>query len=214
MLSGWLAPTTVEEFRRTHLQRLPFARPGAATDARARCSWQTVERLFRNRPAPAFLAVRDTRLIDVEPPDSLAGLRALLRGGVAFVLRRTERHDEGLRELATAFAADLPGDVHIQLFVTPAGSFSFGWHYDFEDVFVAQMEGTKRYYFRRNTVDLDTPRDAKPDFAALRRETTPLGGADLAPGDWLYLPTRWWHVARSLEDCVSMSVGVWPAGRG
>lgn len=213
MLSGWLAPTTVEEFRRTHLQRLPIARPGAAADARARCSWETVERLFQHRPAPAFLAVRDTRLIDVQPPSSLAALRALMREGVAFVLRRTERHDEGLHELATAFAADLPGEVHIQLFVTPAGSFSFGWHYDFEDVFVAQMEGTKRYYFRRNTVDLHTPRDAKPDFAALRRETTPLGGADLAPGDWLYLPTRWWHVARSVDDCVSMSVGVWPARR-
>jgi len=214
VLGTWLAPTTVGEFTRTHLQRLPFARPGAAMGARRACSWGTVERLFQERPPPAFLAVRDAQLIDVAPPPSLAALRALMQDGVAFVIRRTERHDAGLRAIADAFARELPGEVHIQLFVTPAGSFSFGWHYDFEDVFVAQMEGSKRYYFRQNTVDLDTPRDATPDFDALRRERSALGGADLVPGDWIYLPTRWWHVARSLDDCVSMSVGVWPAGRG
>jgi hypothetical protein len=30
MLSEWLAPIPVQEFARTHLQRSPFARPGAA----------------------------------------------------------------------------------------------------------------------------------------------------------------------------------------
>jgi hypothetical protein len=211
VLARWLAPTTVDEFGRTHLQRLPFARPGVAGDARDACSWQTVARLFQDRPGPAFLAVRDARSIDVPPPDSLATLRAMLRDGIAFVIRRTERHDAGLQAIATSFARDLPGEVHVQLFVTPAGSYSFGWHYDFEDVFIAEIEGAKRYYFRENTVDRDTPPDATPDFGALRRETTPIGGADLVPGDWLYVPTRWWHVARSLEDCISMSIGVFPA---
>jgi 50S ribosomal protein L16 3-hydroxylase len=213
VLARWLAPTTVDEFTRSHLQRLPYARPSAAMDARAACSWHTVERLFQNRPAPAFLAVRGAKLIDVPAPASLVDVQSLLRDGVAFVIRRTERYDSGLQSIATDFASDLPGEVHIQLFVTPAGSRGFGWHYDFEDVFIAQVEGTKRFYFRENTVDLDTPRDAVPDFAALARETTPLAGACLAPGDWIYLPTRWWHVARSVDDCISMSVGVYPAGR-
>ena len=199
---------TVDEFARTHLQRLPYARPGTALDARGACSWRTIARLFQDRPA--FLAVREARSIDVPAPDSIDTLRAMLREGIAFVIRRTERHDAELHRIATWFARDLPGEVHVQIVVTPAGSYSFGWHYDFEDVFIAEIEGAKRYYFRENTVDCDTRRDRTPDFAALRRETSPLGGADLVPGDWLYVPTRCWHVARSLDDCISMSIGVFP----
>jgi hypothetical protein len=180
---------------------------------RRACSWDTVVRLFQDSPPPTFLSVRGTRLVDVPAPASIAQLAALMRDGVAFVIRRTERHDAGLYEIATSFARDLPGEVHIQLFVTPAGSHSFGWHYDFEDVFIAQLEGAKQFYFRQNTVDPDTPRDTTPDFAALRRETSSLAAARLVPGDWIYLPSRWWHVARSIDDCISLSVGVYPSPR-
>jgi ribosomal protein L16 Arg81 hydroxylase len=42
---------------------------------------------------------------------------------------------------------NIPGEVHVQLFVAPAGTHSFGWHYDDEDVYIVQTEGSKDYFF-------------------------------------------------------------------
>jgi 50S ribosomal protein L16 3-hydroxylase len=129
------------------------------------------------------------------------------------VIRRAERNDPALADLAAAFAADLPGTINVQLFVTRAGTNGFGWHYDFEEVFIVQTAGVKDYYFRENTVDRDTPLGTQPNFEKFRDERGPLRTARLCAGDWLYIPSRWWHMARCQEDSLSISIGVLPAGR-
>lgn len=211
MLREWLAPGTLEDFARSHLRRLPEARPSSARAVTSLFTWETFGRVLGSDPAPDVLVVDAGRELAVAPPRDLATARGLFREGAGFVVRRAERHDPGLRALAESFAKDLPGEVHLQLFVTPAGRHGFAWHYDFEEVFIAQTAGVKDYYFRPNTVDLDTPLGAQPDFAAYRRETSPMGAARLGAGDWLYLPGRWWHVAKCVEDSLSISVGVLPA---
>ena len=85
----------------------------------------------------------------------------------------------------------------------------FGWHYDAEDVFIAQTAGEKDYYFRENTVEADTPFPPK-DFQAYHAETSALQTAHLVAGDFLYIPARWWHMALCREDALSISVGVMP----
>ena len=208
MLREWLAPTPVAEFARTHLGRAPDARPRAARAAVPLFTWPTLDRILRVEPAPDLLVVNAGRLLDVPPPRDLARLRELMAKGAGVVIRRAERLDAGLASLAESFARDLPGEVHLQLFVTPAGRHGFAWHYDFEEVFIAQTAGVKDYYFRENTVDPHVPRGAQPDFTAYRRETSPVATARLHAGDWLYVPSRWWHVARCVEDSLSISVGV------
>ena len=66
----------------------------------------------------------------------------------------------------------------------------------------------KNYFFRANTVTQDVKNDAM-DFAGIRREASPIGTATLIRGDWLYIPSGWWHVAQCVEDSLSMSLGVW-----
>jgi hypothetical protein len=34
----------------------------------------------------------------------------------------------------------------------------------------------------------------------------------LIAGDWLYVPARWWHVAKCVEDSLSISLGVFVDG--
>jgi ribosomal protein L16 Arg81 hydroxylase len=131
-----------------------------------------------------------------------------MRRGVGLVIRRAEQHDVGLARLATSFAEDIPGEMHIQLFVTPAGTHSFGWHYDFEDVFIVQTTGVKEYFLRDNTVERQRARGTCPDFERFRHEVTPLAAVQLLRGDWLYIPARWWHVAKCIKDSLSISVGV------
>lgn len=208
MLQQWLSATPVAQFVGTHLHRQPYAQPDAARSAIERFGWETLDRVLRVEPEPDLIVIARGKPVDAPSPKSLAEVRALMRQGAGLVIRRAERLDPGLTELAVSFAQDLPGEVHLQLFVTPAGTHGFSWHYDFEDVFIAQTDGAKEYFFRENTVDLQTPREVQPDFTRIRSEVTPVGSAQLEPGDWLYLPRRWWHMAHCLRDSLSISVGV------
>jgi hypothetical protein len=211
LLKEWLAPMGVEEFVAEYVGRRPWARASAAGGAAEALTWQTLDRVLGG--ADDVLVVNGGRTLPVPAPRTLAEARGLMARGLGFVVRRAERHDEQLAALATAFACDFPGEVHIQLFVTASGTSGFGWHYDFEDVFIVQTAGTKDYYFRDNTVDRHTPRGCQPDFRVVRAETSPLATSRLWPADWLYLPSRWWHAARCVEDSLSMSIGVFPSAR-
>ena len=210
MLDEWLAPASVHDFVRDHIGRTPHARPGAAARA-VRCfDWAVLDRVLQQRPSDMLVASRG-RLVDVPAPRNLCDVRQLMAARLGLVIRKSERHDSQLAELAHAFARHLPGKVHVQLYVTPAGTHTFGWHYDFEDVFIAQTVGMKDYHFRDNTVAQDTRIGSQPDFGWIRRETSPLFGSQLIPGDWLYIPRRWWHLVHSVEDSLSISIGVLPA---
>lgn len=204
MLRAWLAPTTVETFVDTFLHRQPWAAPGAGAAQIPLFGWDTLDRILA-ADDPDVLVVARGGLVDLPRPRTAADCRALMQLGVGLAMRHNERHDPGLAALAEAFVRDLPGRAHVQAFVTPGGTHGYGWHYDEEDVFIVQTAGAKDYYFRPNTVD-----DRPPgDFKRFRQETSPMGTARLLPGDCLYIPARWWHMARCLEDSLSISLGVY-----
>lgn len=207
VLQQWLGATPVADFRVSVLGREPLARPAAARAAAPLLQWPTLDRLLR-RPDLDVLVVRAGREGGPARPRGLAGLRRLMDAGLGLVVRRAERQDEGLARLGRDVARDLAGSAHVQLFVTAGGTNGFSWHYDAEEVFIVQTAGSKDYYFRRNTIDPDPAPGARPDFARVREETTPVMTATLAPGDWLYLPRGWWHVARARTDSLSISLGV------
>jgi len=210
MLTEWLAPQDLGWFMRNHFQTAPFARPGAARDAVPVLDWQTLDRVLGSGQPLDVMTVRAGALQEVAIPRSLEDARALMRAGVSVVVRGAERHDPQLRALADGFEAALPGEVHVQVYATPAATNSYGWHYDFEDVFIAQTAGVKDYYFRQNTVARDTRLGDQLDFTAVRKETSPIYQSRLIAGDWLYIPSTWWHLVKCAEDSLSISVGVMP----
>lgn len=212
MLREWLAPMSVAEFERTVLGKQPWASPGAAAPAVPLCTWQRLGNVLAREPAPDVLVVAKGSLVrNAAAPRSLSALRALMQLGVGICARRVEHHDSELAALAQSMSRDLPGQTHVQLFATPGGTYGFSWHYDFEDVFIVQTAGIKDYYFRANTVEAHRPCGTMPDFAGVRRETSPVHTARLITGDCLYVPARWWHMARCTEDSLSISLGVLPA---
>src|SRR5438045_1164509 len=62
------------------------------------------------------------------------------------------------------------------------------------------------------TVATDTALGERLDFTSVRAERSPMFSARLAAGDWLYLPPRWWHLVKCVEESLSISVGVMPPG--
>jgi len=210
VIDAWLSPMNVETFLRTHLQKVPLARPGAATIAVPLFQWSTFETLFQSTASIDLLTVDRGMLVDTPSPLSLRDVRQLLHEGVSVVVRGAERNVPALTRLTDGFSARLPGEVHAQLYATPAGTHSYGWHYDFEDVFIVQTAGVKDYYFRENTTALDARLGGPMNFEKVRQERSPLFCSRLQPGDWLYLPSRWWHFVTCVEESLSISVGVMP----
>ena len=208
MLPEWLAPDELPGFMSDHFQLAPFARAGAAKSALGALDWATVDRVLRSDEPLDVMTVRSGQLFDVPLPRSLDAARVLMKAGISVVVRAAERHDAGLRRVAEAFEAALPGEVHIQVYATPGGTNSYGWHYDFEDVFIAQTAGVKDYYFRRNTVARDAVLGDRLDFTRVRSEVSPIYQSRLIAGDWLYIPATWWHLVKCAEDALSISVGV------
>ena len=206
MLSSWLQDITREDFLRDHFQREPLARPGTARQAVPLLNWGVVAQLVDSHPDT--MIVRNGRLRTDPPPATFEQAMALFRDGYSIVMRRCERHHPLLRALADAVGAELEGDVSIQTYITPPGFRSFGWHYDCEDVFVVQTGGVKEFFLRRNTVNPFPTLDAMPRDMQYERETTPALASTLAAGDVLYIPRGWWHVARSIEESLSLSIGV------
>ena len=207
MIRNWLAPMPLESFLATHFEREPFVQPSTAAEAVPLLDWPAVGRLLAAKAD--VLAVRKGRLVPETAPAHLEAARDLLREGCSLVIRGCDLHDRGLSALARAFEAEIGGEAAVQAFVSPGGSRSFGWHYDCEDVFIAQTVGAKEYQLRRNTVNPAPTLDAMPkDMHYERETTTAVLACTLVPGDWLYVPRGWWHVGQAASDSLSISIGL------
>jgi hypothetical protein len=211
MLAEWLAPVDLESFRRSYLHRSAWALPHSARSALGVLDWTILDQVLSS-PTPADIIVCAAgKMLPFPAPTDLTELKAYMRMGIGLCMRHTQRSHPRLAGLAAEFALALPGSVQVQIFVTPGETHGFGWHYDVEDVFIAQVAGVKDYYFRENTVEPAAP-FPPPDFNAFHAESSPLQTATLVPGDFLYIPARWWHMAVCREDSLSISVGVIPDG--
>ena len=96
------------------------------------------------------------------------------------------------------------------MYCTPGGQFGFGWHYDAEEVFIVQTTGRKQYSLRKNTVNPWPIEETLPADMQYEREIMPLVRCELAAGDWLYIPSGYWHMGESRETAISLAIGVQP----
>ena len=208
MLPEWLEPAPPDFFLRNHVaKRRPYAKPQSAQRAAGIFKWNLLDRLLP-MPTTDVLVISRGRLADRPVPRNLDDTRILLRDGIGLVIRHAEQLDVPLAALAHSLTKTMPGTAHVQLFVTPAETHGFSWHYDAEEVFIVQTAGVKDYFLRENTVAASAL--AMPDFGRFRDEVSPVGSVRLIEGDWLYIPGRWWHMAKCVEDSLSISIGVSP----
>lgn len=213
VLQELLDPVPVREFLHSNFTRLPFAMPNRA------------ERYTHDLTAADFAAmvegsrstlrvVRDGRLVEDKAHMSWAEAQDYHRRGYTLLVRYAERSSAKLQALAGEFARFFHAPVDIQVYLTPDKSQAFGWHYDLEEVFIIQVKGCKEYTIRQNTLNPLPVWDNMPADMAYGRETSRLRmTCRLEAGDWLYIPSGWWHIAQTREESIHLSIGVMPVVR-
>ncbi|MCA9116841.1 MAG: cupin-like domain-containing protein [Planctomycetaceae bacterium] len=207
ILDRLLGPVSRDSFFADTFLRQPFSSPGTAKHLCGNGSWQTALDLLAAEDADV-LVVRDGERWPEERVPAPEEAAALREDGYTLLVRHAERHDQRLARLAAAFESELSGDTDVHVYATPGGKHGFGWHYDAEEVFLLQTEGTKEYSLRKNTVNPWPTLETLPQDMRYEREQMPLMKCLLEPGDWLYIPNGWWHTAHAVTDSITLAVGV------
>lgn len=205
-----LGDVPLERFLAEHYLRAPFVGIGGATSLRTLADDDLPRRLIEQSSCEVTV-VRDGRQLALPRPTSADEAKDHEAAGCSLVFRHAERHCPALACLAGSLAHTFHGAVDLHVYRTPAGHHGFGWHYDAEEVFILQAAGSKVYHLRRNTVSEAPPPAELPADPGFARETSPTTSCRLGPGDWLYIPSGWWHVAEAVEPSLSLSAGVMAA---
>ena len=209
MLSSVLDAGERERFFADSYKKTAVALPDRAAEVSWLVDWERFGDLALAVPPEDVLVVGNGRLYPDVVPTPDVSARTILTSGRSVVLRAADRFDRGLADVARTLGKEVGAVVAIQLYGTPAGAHSFGWHYDYEDVFIVQCEGEKEYLLRENTVNPRPRHDAMPKDMHFERETTGVMACTLVRGDWLYIPAGWWHLAFARSDSLSISAGAY-----
>lgn len=134
------------------------------------------------------------------------------RDGATLVLQALQRTWEPLGAFSAALAAELGNPVQANAYITPPQNQGFDDHYDVHDVFVLQIEGTKRWVLHPPVLDAplrDQPWTDRREQVAAAAAQEPYIDAVLEPGDALYLPRGWLHAATAQgEVSIHVTLGI------
>jgi ribosomal protein L16 Arg81 hydroxylase len=206
-LQALLGDLPVGRFVTDYYHRLPYSTAGLAATLCGLGTWGSLTAILAQDGADVIVCRRNERYAGGQPRTS-DDARRLVEDGYTLLVRHAERHDPRLHHLATAFQRDFAAPVNIHMYCTPGGQYGFGWHYDAEEVFIVQTTGRKEYSLRKNTVNPWPLEETLPADMRYEREIMPLVRCELAAGDWLYIPSGYWHMGESRELSISLAIGV------
>ncbi|MDN5726461.1 MAG: cupin domain-containing protein [Propionibacteriales bacterium] len=135
--------------------------------------------------------------------------------GATIVLQALHRTWATVADFAATLATELGHPVQANAYVTPPANRGFDDHYDVHDVFVLQVEGTKRWVIHEPVHPAplrDQPWTDHRDAVAAAAHTEPVIDTVLEPGDVLYLPRGWLHAAEAqgaVSIHLTLGVHVW-----
>lgn len=132
--------------------------------------------------------------------------------GATLVLQGLHRLWPPLIDYSRRLGAELRRPLQVNAYLTPPGSQGFSTHYDTHDVFVLQVDGTKRWRLHEPVLADPLEKQAwggRADEVGATAQGEPALDVVLSPGDALYLPRGWLHSAEALGSrSLHLTVGV------
>jgi bifunctional lysine-specific demethylase and histidyl-hydroxylase NO66 len=163
------------------------------------------------KPLPASAYTKSGRIGSV-PLSDLADpgrIFAEFAGGATIVLQGLQRYWAPLARFCRDLELFLTHPVQVNAYLTPPASRGLGVHHDTHDVFVLQVHGRKLWQVWDAAVPFPLGHQTKLPPGAEAPTEPPLVGAELAPGDCLYVPRGFRHAARTAETAsLHLTVGM------
>ncbi|MDR6508591.1 cupin domain-containing protein [Arthrobacter oryzae] len=132
--------------------------------------------------------------------------------GATLVLQALHRTWEPVTDFSSRLSTELGHPVQANAYITPPQNRGFDDHYDVHDVFVLQIEGTKRWIIHEpvHTDPLrDQPWTDRRSTVAEAAKGEAYINTVLEPGDVLYLPRGWLHAAQAQgEVSIHLTLGI------
>lgn len=132
--------------------------------------------------------------------------------GATLVLQALHRTWGPVSSFSSQLSTELGHPVQANAYITPPQNRGFDDHYDVHDVFVMQIEGTKRWMIHE-PVHVDPlrsqPWTERRSAVAEAAQRTAFIDTVLEPGDVLYLPRGWLHAAQAQgKVSIHLTLGV------
>ncbi|WP_411376263.1 cupin domain-containing protein [Arthrobacter sp. MPF02] len=132
--------------------------------------------------------------------------------GATLVLQALHRTWEPVADFSSRLSTELGHPVQANAYVTPPQNRGFDDHYDVHDVFVLQIEGTKRWIIHEpvHTDPLrDQPWTDRRSSVAEAAKGEAYIDTVLERGDVLYLPRGWLHAAQAQgQVSIHLTLGI------
>jgi len=192
----------VDEFLAAKWQRALAFLPGGSSRFSRLFSWREVDRILQEGRLPSRYVRQPSgeRTESVEGDSELArgvGPRRLLQDGFTLVVNDVRAETAGLEELASGLERDLYERVQVNAYAGAGTMRGFEPHWDGHEVFALQVAGAKRWRVFRPTESWPIGGRSIHECVALTEAQ--LGNPELErvlrPGEALYIPRGWWHVA-------------------
>lgn len=228
----FIAPLTVDEFRRNYYQQRPLHLTAAGITADARrdiLDWAELSELLS---VPSHWSEANLKLLlnssavgtehycrEIRTPEGVlrradaAKVQMLLGLGASIVANRLEDVSLSVRRVT----AMLGGEFAALAGANAYGSFkhvrAFDSHCDLHEVFAVQLDGEKTWRIYENRAHHPVQSLQGPDAQAMidRAKGRVLMTADMRPGDLLYIPRGFYHDAlASSESSLHLTFSVAP----
>ncbi|MDP1961375.1 MAG: cupin domain-containing protein [Reyranella sp.] len=210
-LEDLIAPLTAPEFLELLRRRsIKFHRGSGENRYGDLLTWRSLRSMIETGAVPAE-ALRITKDAAVIPPvfylenGKMAGdkLDRLLSSGASLVIATLSPHVPALEALCASIGDRTAETIVAGAIATRGDGGALAYHYDEDDLFIVQVEGSKRWRVYGPPVQNPV---AGMD-ASSKQQGEPVFDEVLRPGDFLFLPAGYWHQCANKRD-LSLHLGI------
>jgi len=207
LLSYILKPYKVEEFLESYWTSTPIHIPSQGERKFEHLfSWEQLNYLlnFHQFQYPELRLALDGKVLD---KSENANLLKLCQEGATLILNGVHKLLPEIAQFTSELRYDFGYSTQVNAYCSWPGRQGFSSHYDTHEVFILQIDGTKKWQVFTDTIKYPLPEQKSSSLVP------PQGEPDLScilnPGDVLYIPRGYWHYALTLDEpSLHLTLGV------
>lgn len=206
-LTSLLRPYSVEEFLQQNWANKAVYIPNEGEKQFTQLfSWEKLSYLlnFHEFKYPELRLVLDEKVLD---ESANANLIKLCQEGATLIINGVHKLIPEIAKFTAELKSNLGYGTQINAYCSWPGRQGFSSHYDTHEVFILQVDGSKKWCVFTDTYKYPLPEEKSESLPPPNQE--PYLTCIMSPGDVLYIPRGHWHYAVALDQpSLHLTLGV------